>query len=391
MFMKSRFLKPSLLRSLSPAVMVACILTSGVAHGENLRYALGFPPNSAAEDAAKVFADSLEELTDGEVTVQHYALSLLNLAEMSDGVRDGIADMGNVLTPYFPRQYPHANMAAEMTMLLALGDRAEGRQGMAYAGAIGEFLMLNCDDCAEDFRKQDQVYFPMGATPEYQLLCTQPVRNLEELEGKRLRVAGAQWSRWASHFGASGVSLSGNEVFEALGQGVVDCTVQSNPELGNFGLKDVVTDITVGIPGGVFSGGSASVNRGVWQNMSPENRKHFLRAASILMADVTWRYQTYGDRDFEEARQSGVAIHEPGKDLVQASRDFVEEDVKRIAANYEKEYGVQNASAKLKTMRAIVEKWVRLVDEAEIASTEDLAALYWEEIFSKLDVNTYGL
>ena len=64
-------------------------------------------------------------------------MSLLNLAEMSDGVRDGIADIGNVLTPYFPRQYPHANMAAELTMLLALDSRAKGRQGMGLCRCHG--------------------------------------------------------------------------------------------------------------------------------------------------------------------------------------------------------------------------------------------------------------
>lgn len=372
---------------------VAAALTTAIlpAQAKELGYALGFPPNSAADDAAKTFASKLAEATDGEITVRNYAMSLLNLAEMSDGVRDGIADIGNVLTPYFPRQYPHANMAAELTMLLALDSRAVGRQGMAYSGAMGEFLLLHCDDCSQDFFRQQQIYLPMGATPEYQLLCTQPIVTPEDLRGKRLRVAGAQWSRWATHFGATGVSLSGNEVYEALNQGVVDCTVQSNPELGNFGLKDVVTDITLGLPGGVFSAGSLSVNMRVWQGLSTDNRGHLLRAASHLMADMTWRYQTYGDRDFEEARDSGVRIHEPTEALTQASRAFIEEDIERIAENYSSQYGLANASEKIEIMRPIVEKWIRLVDSAELENAEDLADLYWQEVLSKVDVTTYGL
>lgn len=369
----------------------ALALGSLPAHSTELSYALGFPPNSAADDAAKTFASKLSEATGGDIRVRNFELSLLNLAEMSDGIRDGIADIGNVLTPYFPRQYPHANMAAELTMLLALDSRAVGRQGMAYSGAMGEFLLLHCDDCTQDFIRQGQIYLPMGATPEYQLLCTQPIVTPADLRGKRLRVAGAQWSRWAAHFGATGVSLSGNEVYEALDQGVVDCTVQSNPELGNFGLKDVVTDITQGLPGGVFSGGSLSVNANVWTRLSPENRGHFLRAASHLMADMTWRYQTYGDRDFEEARNSGVNIHQPTDELIQASRAFVEEDVDRIAESYSRQYGLTNASEKIEILRPIVEKWIRLMDTADLENSEDLAELYWQEILSKVDVTRYGI
>ncbi|SFR68149.1 TRAP-type C4-dicarboxylate transport system, substrate-binding protein [Marinobacter daqiaonensis] len=382
---------PRFRKALLPVALAAGLAVTMSAQAEELSYALGFPPNSAADDAAKTFAEKLEQETGGEVTVKLYAMSLLNLAEMSDGVRDGIADIGNVLTPYFPRQYPHANMAAELTMLLALDSRAKGRQGMAYAGAMGEFLLLNCGDCTEDFIEQSQIYLPMGATPEYQLLCTSPIKTAEDLKGKRLRVAGAQWSRWAAHFGASGVSLSGNEVYEALEQGVVDCTIQSNPELGNFGLKDVVTDITVGVPGGVFSGGSLSVGLAPWRDLSTEHREDLLKAASHLMADMTWRYQVYGDRDFEEARESGVNIHEPSEELVQASRSFVEQDIKEIARNYTEQYGMTNADDKIETLRPIVEKWVRLMDTADLSDSEDLANLYWEEILSKVDVESYGL
>lgn len=378
-------------RVLIPATVVAGLTLTTVTQARELSYALGFPPNSAGDDAANTFADKLAAASNGEITVKNYPLSLLNLAEMSDGVRDGMADIGNVLTPYFPRQYPHANMAAELTMLLALSDKARGRQGMAYAGAMGEFLILNCPDCAREFINEGQIYLPLGATPEYQLLCTTPVRTAADLGGKRLRVAGAQWSRWASHFGASGVSLSGNEVYEALDQGVVDCTVQSNPELGNFGLKDVVTDITLGIPGGVFSGGSMSVSTSVWKSLDNGHRADLLQAASHLMADVTWRYQTYGDRDLEEAREAGVTLHQPTGDLVKASREFVEEDIKHIADNYTREYGIENADAKIEILRPIVEKWLDLIDSADIENSEDLARLYWDEILSKIDVEQYGI
>ncbi|MCC5860238.1 MAG: C4-dicarboxylate TRAP transporter substrate-binding protein [Ectothiorhodospiraceae bacterium] len=378
-------------RTLVAASLCAGLVLAGTSHAQQFRYALGFPPNSAGDDGAQLFNEKLQEYSDGALSFRIFPLSLLSLAEMSEGVRDGIADVGNVLTPYFPSQFPNTNMAVELSMLLALSDQAQGRLGMAYSGAISEYLMLACPDCQEEFAAQRQVILPLGATPEYQLMCTQPIRTAEELRGKRLRVAGAQWSRWAEHFGASTVSMSANEILEALGQGVVDCTVQSSPELGNFRLKEVVTDITVNIPGGVFAGGSASFNLGVWRGLDAEQRRHILRAAADMNAEVTWLYQTYGDRDFAEAKESGVNIHEPDESLVQASRAFVEQDLERIAEIYEQRHGIADAAEKIEVLQPLVERWMTLLEENPPASSEELAQLYWDEIYNRVDHETYGM
>lgn len=378
-------------RAIVSAGLCVGLAVAGVSHAQQFRYALGFPPNSAGDDGAQLFNEKLQEYSGGQMSFRIFPLSLLSLAEMSEGVRDGMADVGNVLTPYFPSQFPNMNMAVELSMLLALSDKAEGRLGMAYSGAISEFVMLECPDCQQEFTAQQQVMLPLGATPEYQLMCTQPIRTAEDLRGKRLRVAGAQWARWAEHFGASTVSMSANEILEALGQGVVDCTVQSSPELGNFRLKEVVTDITVNIPGGVFSGGSASFNQGVWRGLSAEQREHILRAAAHMNAEVTWLYQTYGDRDFAEARDSGVSIHEPEESLVRASQEFVEQDLERVAEIYEQRHGISDAAGKIAVLQPLVERWMTLLDENPPQSSEELAQLYWDEIYSRADLETYGM
>ena len=378
-------------KTLVSAGLCAGLVVAGASHAQQFRYALGFPPNSAGDHGAQLFNEKLQEYSGGELSFRIFPLSLLSLAEMSEGVRDGIADAGNVLTPYFPSQFPNTNMAVELSMLLALSDKAEGRLGMAYSGAITEYLMLECPDCQSEFAAQQQVILPLGATPEYQLMCTQPIRTAEELRGKRLRVAGAQWSRWAEHFGASTVSMSANEILEALGQGVVDCTVQSSPELGNFRLKEVVTDITVNIPGGVFAGGSASFNLGVWQGLNAEQRQHILRAAADMNAEVTYLYQSYGDRDFAEAKESGVSIHEPEESLVQASREFVERDLERVAEIYQDRHGISDAADKIAVLQPLVERWMTLLEENAPESSAELAQLYWDEIYSRVDHETYGM
>lgn len=69
-------------------------------------------------------------VSDGELTVKVYPLSLLNFAETSASVRDGIADIAYPLAPYFPSEYPHFNMIAGASVMLNLmGGEVRGREG----------------------------------------------------------------------------------------------------------------------------------------------------------------------------------------------------------------------------------------------------------------------
>ena len=70
----------------------------------------------------KIFESKLQEYSDGNLKPKVFELSLLNLAEAPAGVRDSMADMAIVLTPYFPAEYPHINTVAEISMSIELSD-----------------------------------------------------------------------------------------------------------------------------------------------------------------------------------------------------------------------------------------------------------------------------
>lgn len=375
-------------------LVLAALLASAVplaSQAETLRFAVGFPSASANVSAAKAYARAVKEFSNDELEVRVYELSLLNLAEMSGGLREGIADVGYLLTPYFPAEYPNINMAAELSMLLALNDDgADGNEGMAYAGAMAEYIMLHCADCRAELARQNQVYTGSGASPQYGLMCTQPVVTAADLKGKRLRAGGAQWSRWAKHFGASPVSLPGNEIFEALNQGVVDCTIQATAELSGLGLIDAVSDLTMAVPGGVFGGsGVSNVNKERWASLSEPQRRALLHAGAVMGANSSYLYAQYGKRDLAAAQARGAKVHQAAPELIKASREFISEDVTHIARYYETQHGVENASDKIETLRPLISKWLKLTDNVE--SVDALAELYWREVNAKVDASRYGL
>jgi len=269
-------------------------LTMGTtgAQARDLRYATGFPPGSDTDKAIQEFAGVAKDMTNGELNIRVYPLSLLNFAETSAGLRDGIADIGQLLAPYFPSEYPHFNLLSEASMqLLTLDDRVRGREGMAYTGALSEFVFTQCPECHAEFARQNQVFIGVAGSSPYYLNCNKPVRNAAELKGKRLRVAGSHWSRWARAMDAQPVTMSANEALEALKQGVVDCVVVSLPELTNLGLLEAVTDVTLQIPGGIFAGAAnTQVNIRTWRSLSPAQRQALVRAAIITSAYAPFVY-----------------------------------------------------------------------------------------------------
>lgn len=369
--------------------LVFCGLASNV-EARTLRYAIGHPPSSSVVDVTKKYADEVEALSDSELSVRIFPMSLLNFAETSGGVRDGMADIGFVLTSYFPSEYPHSNMAVEASMLVGLlGEKAQGREGMIFMGALSEFTFFNCPECSQEFSAQNQVYTGSTGGTSYGLVCNEPVETEADLKGMRLRVGASNWSRWAESVGASPVTMSANEMFEALGQGVVSCIVLASPEIHNFGLTDVVTDINMDVPGGPMPIAGTNINADTWKSLSLEQREVMLRAASVFSAGVPWIYHQQEDRILSEAKQRGVAIHHADQALIDKTQAFIRDDMQHIAEGYRTRYGVENGEELIANFQGLLEKWTDLVQNVE--TEQELADLYWEEIFSKVDVEKHGL
>ena len=381
-----RSLGSRLAAAASSALLLLC--TSTVSAQVQLRYAVGFPSGATIE-GARLFADAVKKHTDNQVNVRVFDTALLSLPEMSAGVAKGIAEVGYLVTPYWPAEYPHVNLATEVSMLLALRADPDVRDGMVYAGAYAEFVLFICAECVGEFAKQNQVFTASSVSPPYTLQCTKPIRTLADLKGARLRVGGAAWSRWARQMGASPVSMPGNEMFEALKQKVVDCTVLATAELSAWNLREAVTDVTTDVPGGVFSGSALNVNRDAWRKLTESQRAGFMRAASVMTAQATFRYRAYSKRDIEQFAAKGGRVHKADAELLKASRAAIEQDVAGVGAAYAKQYNVQRADAMIGAMRPLIEKWTKLV--AKVDDADALADLYWREIYSKVDVKTYGM
>ncbi|WP_439149998.1 C4-dicarboxylate TRAP transporter substrate-binding protein [Sulfitobacter sp.] len=377
--------------SVALAATLAAVAIAGQATAkERLNFAYGYPNNSAIGLAVDDYAEAVAERSNGEIDVTGFAMSLLSLPETSPGVRDGLADVGFVLPPYYPAEYSTNLFLHEMNLLINLVENPTGKEPLAFSGAMLEYSFNKCPECLEENKAQNQVYTGGGVTPLYNLLCKDvKVTSVEDLKGLRLRAGGAGFVRFAEAFGAQGVRLPVSEAYEALDQGIIDCAMLSAPELTNYNLHEVVTDITLAVPGGAFAGvSSANVNADRWKAMSDESRAALLWGGSHMSADVTWNFYTDDSAAIEHARNNGINIHEADPELLAAVQDFARADLKTVSALFKDTYGVARSEEIAADFGPLLAKWNELVKDVD--SSDALQQLFWDEVISKVDPATYA-
>ena len=368
------------------------IAGASVAVAQSLNFATVYPPGSTADQLTKIYAEKVSNYTNGEITIKTYPLSLLSAGEASDGVRDGIADISYIITAYTPSIHPRSNFMNESAFQLQLFDPElinNGKDAMAYNAALSEFILFNCPECLDEYTQQNQVFTGNLTSSRYGLLCTKPVKSVQDMKGLKVRVGGSHWSRWVNTLGGDTLSLTINENLEALDQGIVDCTHLSGPELINLNLWEVVTDITMGV-GGVYSGGSATtINADVWRDLPLKHREALLRAGGDLSTAITYTYTQLEKDAIERTLDNGATLHEADASLLEATREFARADQKKTVNYYSEKYNIKQAQEMLDTFQPILEKWINLVQNVD--SLETMKKLQWEEVTSKIDANTYGM
>ncbi len=362
---------------------------AGAADAETLRFAVGSPPNSLGDNAAQHFAEKAAEYSNGELEVEVYPLSLLNLMESNNGIRDGITDVGTILWPYFLTEYPETNYAAEMAALMELEEGDRDQVTLAYLGAVSEYVALRCEECREETKAQNQVFISGLGTSAYVLQCTRPVTTAEDLDGLAVRAGGAWWTRWLSAMGANPVQISVNETFEGLSQGVIACTASNPGDMTQFAFIDVISDVTVGVPGSVFAFAMGSMNRDAWLGLTEDERRAVLHAGAHMSGDGIMAYFDDGRENVQEkAPARGIEVHQASPELIAKSRAWIEQDLEAISASYEERFGAQDVDGKLETMRRLIQEWIPRMEGVD--TREELAAVLWENVHSKIDVSTYG-
>ena len=89
------------------------------------------------------------------------------------------------------------------------------------------------------------------------------------------------------------------------------------------------------------------------------------------------------------AQENGARLHSANENLIALTRQFADDDIDTITDYYAEKYDIENSEEMLADFQDVLEEWVQYVQGVE--SLEDLNDLYWEKIFSKVEVESYGM
>ncbi|MGB1092269.1 MAG: C4-dicarboxylate ABC transporter substrate-binding protein, partial [Oceanobacter sp.] len=200
--------------SLAAATLSAALLTQAPAvSAKTIRAVSGFgPAHILATTGYPKMSEKLQELTDGKWKIRDTPSGLLSIGEMNEGLKNGVAEMGTIIMPYFAADYTESALVAELSIL--------GNDNRAISSAVAEYIST-CKECIAEFKANGQIYTGGDATVTYELLTTKPVRNSEDLAGMRIRTAGSVFTRFITDMGGVAVQMPSSEIFEGLSSGVL--------------------------------------------------------------------------------------------------------------------------------------------------------------------------
>ncbi|WP_420391489.1 C4-dicarboxylate TRAP transporter substrate-binding protein [Acuticoccus sp.] len=360
-------------RRVAAAMAIAAVAAAAPAAARDLTYASPIPAAHVNHTAGLTpFFDRLREATDGSLDYELFVGGSMGGAkEMLKVVSDYVADSAQITPVYVKSDIP---LSAALTSMMVLADDPK-----VFAAAFNDTMLVGCDACREEYTRNNIEPLAWYSTGIYYLMCTSPVTSVEDVAGKKIR-ATSRMGELVQSWGATPVSITTSEMYEALQRGQADCTVGSASWLNDYNLKDVIRSV-LDAPLGAYMGSQIfNMNADVWSDLSEEERAAIYENLPGLVADVV----------FANVEESDAALQTTGVEIAPGSEALMASLEEERASEYDKAIadgeasGVEAMEDVAATMRENVDKWRAIVAEVGDDKEAYRQAL-WDEIYSKLD------
>ncbi len=295
-----------------------------------------FWPSSAfqvAEGHAE-WIEKIETRSGGQVKIDlHAGEALLGAREIYEGVTTGVADIGSTCPAYTPGIFPlfaafelpgyHNDNALVASMTVQEGYRK-----------IKEELGI------DEFEEVKVLFF--FATGPGNLMTTDPIKNLEDMEGKTIRSVGGTVAS-LEILGATPVSMPMSEAYLALDQRIVQGLLAPNEVLSAFRLSEVVNYLTKTpfLYNVVFV---KIMNKDTWNSLPPDIQEVFNEVNEESV-------KAYGELLTQHTRAGlQLAVDEHDLDIIELSEDEEKRWLNRLST--------------------IVEDWIHKTEEDNLPAGE---------------------
>ncbi|MBV1877002.1 MAG: TRAP transporter substrate-binding protein DctP [Pseudomonadales bacterium] len=335
------------------------------------------PGHPTAKFGLKPWLAAIQSETQPQITTQLYpAASIVGKGTVS-AIRTGLIDGGLIANIYTPDELP---VSMVMTNLAFFDTNS-----LATAGAINEFMLLECPECDAEFAAQGIQFLGTYAASPYNLMCKQEVVTTADLAGLKVRSAGPVFGRWIQSIGAVPVTMANAHAYEALERGMLDCVMGSTAWLKSLSLWDMTKTI-VDVPMGTFFGGSLfNIRQEKWHGFSQQQKQTIIRLTPKAIADTVIAYRTESSAAETIALTMGINKVTGDAVMEQRLKEYRQTLLKHSIFVGNKR-GVDNAEQLANRFLATLARWEALIGDKQW-DNESYAELIWQQIHSKKIVN----
>ncbi|WP_375003748.1 hypothetical protein [Aeromicrobium sp. CTD01-1L150] len=262
---------------LTAGALAACGPEGASSGGEleevTLTWAEAVGPEHWSAKGIEAWVDAISEESDGQIEVEiAYSGALGPAPEHSTIIGDGVADFGPVYFTYEESKFPISSwmgsLAWDHETSPVLGDLQTLGTSLEHGFS---------DELRAEFEDQGLVpILPnLQSIANNALLCTEPVVDLEDAKGLKVRAPNSSIGAEATALGMTPTFISSPESYEALQRGVVDCSLSHPRDAIAFGLSEVAPHMSLSSEGGFtgFIGTGVYFNEDRWDELQPEAKE----------------------------------------------------------------------------------------------------------------------
>lgn len=287
-------------------------LTATTLHAQDkivLKYADQFPLTHAGSKlSAQPFKQLIEERSGGRIEVQLYpAEQLAKAAGLLDAVRNRVTDIAMVGVVYVGDRMPLTS-AVELP-----GMFSDSVAGSAAFTKLAQNELLE----SEYLRNGVRPLFTM-VTPPYQVMFSKKteLNDIGELNGLKLRAAGATGELIASALGAVPVRVPASDLYLALERGTVDGAIYNPPSLFAYKIEEVLASITTNASLGTVAF-AAFVNEDVWKGL-PEDVRTIISEVSVEIGEnMAAQFKAQTDGAYKKLEGLGIKLIELSPEMTE--------------------------------------------------------------------------
>ncbi len=206
---------------------------------------------------------------------ESYGGSIVKPKGVLEGIKLGLGDIGIVTTIFHSSKLPSQALSA-VTPFIAADSRA-------VAKAVDE-IAREFPTMQKEFEKQNQVYLATGVVLDtYQMLSSQPVKSLADIEGGKVAGAGMNLRYLEGIKDAVGVRGGLTDFYSMLQTGLVDHAMLWPEAAKTFKIAEVAPFMLKADIGAVNSK-TVTVNADYWKKL-PDSVKEVLQEVAVAYRD----------------------------------------------------------------------------------------------------------